>query len=225
MVSISDEDSGMNSPEEQDPSAELIGAVTESDLQKVRELLSHYPDVLWMGGNGRDCLKYAASEGDLPMMELLVEAGVDINSPANPRCPEGPIYEASSTGTPESVRWLIEHGARINFEVDGTLRCLPLVSAVRENKLEIVKILVDAGAALNSVWNNDNALSFAIKYNRKSIESYLRLMGLYCPIPKRRNLVKIAPLPQIIIGNTTGKFNLSLFVDFCNLNRGLLSVL
>jgi hypothetical protein len=76
----------------------------------------------------------AAMDGNLPLLQGLVAPGLDVNEskdrddPADPNPfyqAEGPILQAPGNGHLEIVRWLLERGARINYEVHGRRRCLP----------------------------------------------------------------------------------------------------
>ena len=98
----------------------------------------------------------AAMEGKLPFLKLIVELGLDVNEscdlpdPDNPFCTfEGPILHAASEGHVEVVRWLLEKGAKINYTVNGQVRCLPLLRAACHGHLDVVRQLVEHGADLH----------------------------------------------------------------------------
>src|SRR5262249_36360508 len=87
------------------------------------------------------------------------------------------------TGALRVVQWLLERGAKVNHYVNGIERCFPLSGAVTGGHLDVVKLLVEQGGAqINAVWAGQNALSFALIYRRKDIESYLRSKGATEPL-------------------------------------------
>jgi hypothetical protein len=161
---------------------EFSAAVINGDTECVRDLFSHHGEILKSRGLLNERLRDAALEDNVAMIELLVELGADINAPEADDKPEGVINEAAAEGATRVVDWLLRHGARVNHEIGGVRRCFPLTGAVVSGHLSIVKMLVDQGNAdINATWGGQNALSFAIMYGRKDIESYLRSRGAIEP--------------------------------------------
>ncbi|OPH62079.1 hypothetical protein BC351_02240 [Paenibacillus ferrarius] len=114
----------------------------------------------------------ACTVGDF--VKPLILAGADVNPPADPYKPT-PLSCVSSRRNPELVRFLLEHGARLDIPN-------PLLSAMRpfghsnfqEENIEIVKLLIEAGAAVNDKDNNGNTpLALAAMYNQKELVTYL----------------------------------------------------
>ncbi len=99
----------------------------------------------------------------IDVMGALIEGGADINAPMFSASPEGAVDTAVGRGYIEVVRWMLQHGAQLNHEVDGERRCLALVSAAIDGNLEMAKLLVEHGADFNALWRGDNALSGAEK--------------------------------------------------------------
>jgi len=91
--------------------------------------------------------------------------------------PEGPIVDAASSGHLEVVRWLLQHGAKINYVVQGKPRCLPLVRAATEGYPDIVKLLVEHGADIHATWRGLNAATQAEDFGHFEIRDYLRSLG------------------------------------------------
>lgn len=160
---------------------ELIGqftrAVETGDTRSARRLWTTHSDLLEGTNLTLDSyLEFAARRDDVAMMSLLVELGADIHAPQVPG-PEGIIDRAASRGAVNVVRWLLDRGAQINFEVQGAVRCVPLTGAVIEGSAEVVRMLVEHGADVNAIWADQNALSFAIMYGHTEIADYLRSQG------------------------------------------------
>jgi len=143
-------------------------------------------------------LMIGAWEGNIPMMELFVAHGADINK-AN-SFGEQALLHAAWKGRLEAVRWLVERGARLNregkewaalhyavfaghAEVVGYLLgrgadvnalstngSTPLMMAAREGKEAIARTLLAAGARRDIInEGGDDALHWAMRYNNLKI--------------------------------------------------------
>jgi ankyrin repeat protein len=106
-------------------------------------------------------LIHAVRHNSIAMMELLASRGATVNTRRLP------LGEAAVCGTPETVRWLIAHGARPNGWKDDQhwpLHCLierrgpdaPPGDAAdhAEAFLTILNALLDAGADPDAPWDN-----------------------------------------------------------------------
>jgi hypothetical protein len=161
----------------------IQAAIERGDGAAVRDLVTRHRDGLWEAGWLDAFLRFVAGSDNVELLALLVELGAEINPSHDPkfRGPEGAILNAAGNGAVNAVRWLLDHGAVLNYEVDGETRCLPLSRAAWQGYLEIVKLLVEHGADINAVWSGQNALSFAIMYGQKEVEAYLRSKGALEP--------------------------------------------
>jgi hypothetical protein len=166
----------------------LSAAVNAGDTAAVRDILTRH--LAWV--KEEKMLQYflrdAACLDNVEMVELLVEFGADIHAPdghGSPPMPEGVISDAAGSGALNVVRWLLERGAKINFEIPGypgESRCAPLTGAVFQGHLEVVKLLVEQGGAnINALWGPYTPLSYALMYGQKEVEAYLRSKGALEP--------------------------------------------
>jgi uncharacterized protein len=155
----------------------LLEAIERNDLEEFQRLLESYPDNIRYKDGTNVWLGFAARDGQLPFVKLLVELGVDLNEPTNLDMPEGAIDSAAMSGHTDTVLWLLEHGAKVNYEVEGQMRCLPLSGAAMEGHLEIVKLLVEHGADVNASWAGMNALMQAEMWGHDEVAEYLRSVG------------------------------------------------
>jgi uncharacterized protein len=161
-------------------------SVAEQDLAKVRDLLTQHTE-LREETVLNQALRDAAETDNVELVALLVEFGADIHAPdghGQPPAKEGVIVEAAEAGAINVVRWLLDRGAKMNFEYEefpGESRCTPLTGAIHGGHFEVVKLLVERGANINSLWGDTTPLAYAIMYRKKEIEAYLRSKGAFEP--------------------------------------------
>ena len=89
---------------------------------------------------------------------------------------EEKLHSASEEGNAEEVRRLVhDHAVDVNFTM-GKYRRTPLIEAARKGHIEIVKILLDAGADIDREdaykWMN-TPLLWAVSYNHYEIVKFL----------------------------------------------------
>lgn len=149
-------------------------AFDANDFTKYRELLLKHPELY--GNNRKSVLdnkiKYAVDLNSPEMLDVLVELGGDVNA----REPDGAIVYTCLGGCckVDVARRLLEHRARINYVVDGQLFCETLALAISKGNLEMVKLLVDYGAAINGIDMGMAPLDRAIIADCPEIADYLR---------------------------------------------------
>ena len=85
-----------------------------SDLPQVRAWLDAGLDPDFLADRIGTGLMFSAWFGDIPMMELLVARGADVNK-AN-ALGESALMHAAWRGKLEAVKWLLAKGARVNNE-------------------------------------------------------------------------------------------------------------
>jgi ankyrin repeat protein len=123
----------------------LLAAAATGRVKAAQTLIASKANLRAKDPQGRMCLSLAAENGNPELVTLLIKSGVradDTNSPVT-----NLIY-AAKHGRVEACQILIKHGANVN----GTERqkqLSPLAAAVSANSLEIVKLLLAAGASAN----------------------------------------------------------------------------
>lgn len=160
----------------------LYEAGISGDVETVRGLLQKHGDLLDDREGMNMLLQHVSMADHVDMLALLVEEfGLDVNAPRDEQTPEGALDEAAGEGAIHAARWLLDHGARVNHQVDGRTRCFALSSAVFGGHLDLVKLLVERGADINAAWAGKNALSFAMMRGDEEITAFLRSKGAVEP--------------------------------------------
>lgn len=113
------------------------------------------------------------------LVSTLFDFGADINAPVGSNDPEG-VIELTCLGGPvklNAARRLLELGAKINFDTPNGVRCRTLIFAISKGSLEMVKLLIQYGAAFNSPERGLTALDHATTRGQSEIAEYLRSIG------------------------------------------------
>ncbi|MGD9715245.1 MAG: ankyrin repeat domain-containing protein [Thermomicrobiales bacterium] len=163
--------------------AAISEALRQNQLEDFKRLLQENPSYLLRDGKEK-WMRSAALKGNLRAIQILIELGLDINRPEHPPShelhePEGPIVGAATHGHIDIVRWMLDHGAQVNFEFKGLKRCVPLVCAATNGHLDIVKLLVERGADIHATggWANVTPITQAALYGKQDVYDYLYSLG------------------------------------------------
>ena len=115
----------------------LLKAVSDKDINLVKEILSSNPDLEIKDKNGRTALMIAAYNRDNIIAELLVAAGANVN--AQDTMQNTPFLYAGAEGIVQLLKMCLENGASFNLynRYGGTA----LIPAAEKGHLEVVKIL------------------------------------------------------------------------------------
>ncbi len=145
----------------------LLEAVKLNDIEKVRELISHFeinPD------NAYQSLIEAIDKEHLEILTLLVNARLDVNF----ELLDGiPLERAVMKRNLFLVKLLLEGSADANYPLKSNDNYTPLYSAACNGDIDIVKLLVEAGANVNCVWGNNWALDGAARSGHAEVYNYL----------------------------------------------------
>lgn len=139
--------------------ASRYSAAAAGDIDMLRELASY-------GISKDQLLRYAATAGDKAQVLEMLDQGINVDKTGpysdHPKALQG----AARAGHVEIVKELLKRGADPNSEEDYSS---PLNAAVESQNFEVVKILVDAGAKVDSpkLHPLDTALSL---HNQEIIE-------------------------------------------------------
>ena len=156
------------------PDPVTYGARLEmNDLSQVRDWLDAgmHPD--FFADHIGTGLMVAAWLGDLPMMELLVARGADVNK-AN-ALGETALMHAAWRGNYDAVKWLVARGARVNSE---PMHWSALHYAAFAGHWEIANYLLLNGADINArSTNGSSALMMAVYEGHEAIVRRLLARG------------------------------------------------
>jgi len=129
---------------------EIFDAVKNDDVARVKQLLEK--DASWTSlkdASGNSQLHMAAARGSLPITELLLSEGADINA-TNIEL-NTPLHAAIQNGRDEVSRFLIKNGADLNKH--NASGYTPLHSAALDNRRAIAEALIAKGADIESKSN------------------------------------------------------------------------
>ncbi|WP_264688569.1 ankyrin repeat domain-containing protein [Wolbachia endosymbiont (group B) of Catoptria pinella] len=129
---------------------QLLIAIGNSDLNKVRDLVAQGANIDANDKNGNTLLYSAAEIGDLNLVKLLLDNGANIEA-KNGKYQATPLHGAVLNEKLSVVKLLLDRSANVNAEDKDNWT--PLHYAADTNSLDIVKVLVDAHANLGAKGN------------------------------------------------------------------------
>lgn len=123
----------------------LHAAVGSNRVEAARLLLERGADVKERDGNGYGLVHQISITDDLTMLELLLQAGANVNDVSGGGC--WPLQDACHAGNAVATAYLLAAGADPDLTSTGETA---LFAAVSGDSLECVRLLVEAGAAVNA---------------------------------------------------------------------------
>lgn len=142
------------------------------NTKKLNTYLAEGGDINARNSGGETALMQAVRNGNLEMIDFLLNAGADINASY---APSGltPLRIAIEQNNAPLVSVLIDRGADVNQT--NEVNWSPIMSAVRNADIPIIQILIDAGAdyKLETTLGRD-ILTIAEHEGRIYIAAYLR---------------------------------------------------
>lgn len=152
----------------------LASAIEAGNVAKVRQIIAKDRTNV-KETRGTIALSHAAHLGYLEIVQILIEAGADVNDEDRVLyASEAPLAQAASHGYLQIVRVLLEAGAEVNIPSDDPEYWTPLMCAVSSGNIEVVKLLVESGADVNTIRGGGNfALMIAAEAGEQEIFEYL----------------------------------------------------
>ena len=126
----------------------LHDAIQAGDLAQVKKLLGAGADInsSASGKGGMTPLNYAAYEGHLEIVKLLLDKGAEIDTRDNMSFT--PLLVAAISGHQEVQKELIIRGADVNL-AERSFGWTTLHRAAANGHLELIQLLLDKGAQIN----------------------------------------------------------------------------
>lgn len=157
---------------------ELLTAFSNNEHLEFERLLKNHSDNLRFEDGTELWMHLAARRGQIHLVKLLVDLGIDINEPRSTKsADDGAIREAARYGHLDLVRWFLDNGAEINFDSKGQQTCNTLSTAASGGHLDVVKLLVEGGANIHASKAGMNALMLAEMSGHHDVAEYLRSLG------------------------------------------------
>lgn len=138
-----------------DKGSELLNAVDQKDIIKVKKLIKAGANVNKKGKVGFTPLLLASGWGDVEMVSYLIDNGARLDSRANPGF--GVIHRASMNKNPSVLKYLLEN-FKFNVNDRANEYCSPLDYSLRNNALQNngtlknAKLLIQHGAKKSINW-------------------------------------------------------------------------
>ena len=147
--------------------------VESGDISQVRAWLAAGLDPDFLADRIGTGLMIAAWYGNLPMMELLVARGANVNK-VN-ALGEQALMHAAWRGQSDAIKWLLAKGAKVN---STPMRWSALHYAAFGGHGDAAKLLLDNGADINArIANGSSVLMMAVYEGHESVAKLLLARG------------------------------------------------
>jgi ankyrin repeat protein len=121
-------------------------------------------------------LHFAGFAGNVPVVDVLMTHGADVNARARNRFRNEPLAASLLTGQLDAAKRLIERGADVNARQAGG--AAPIHEAALLGRRDLIDLLLANGAEIEARANDGrNAVSEAERGKHAEIAAYLRTRG------------------------------------------------
>ena len=114
------------------------------DIELIKKYISDGGDTNIVDQNGFTLMHFAAAYGQQDIMQLLLANKARIDAANNNE--EQPIHIAVRSGNPDTVEWLIDHGASVHGTSADTQ---PIHLAIERGQAQTVRVLIQNSADIN----------------------------------------------------------------------------
>ncbi len=150
-------------------------AAFDGNLELVKEGVQKF-DVNSQDDSHTTALMYAAFNGHIEIVKLLLKSGADVNLVNDQN--RSALMFASTSPSVEIVKLLIDAGSDVNLG-DSVENWTPFLMAAAEGLIDNMKVLADAGANVMAVdVDGETALDFAMAHEKQEAMVYLVQLGV-----------------------------------------------
>ncbi|XP_006813082.1 uncharacterized protein LOC100373654 [Saccoglossus kowalevskii] len=173
----------------------LWQAAVSKDTEKVHKLIAKHANMSVTAENGYDqCtpLHWAASQGDLSIVKLLLESGADINAQTTEHGLM-PVHEAAINGHSDVVEYLLLHGASLEGR-DTKYFFTPLLWSAQYGHHKTVRTLLKHGASVTACDSKQGQTSLHLAAARGHCKVIELLIDKGANVIARDSEVRATPL-------------------------------
>lgn len=155
----------------------IFEASATGQTERVRALIkSDSALVNAFASDGFFALGLAVFFGHAETVDLLIDAGAEVNMASRESMKVTPLHSAVAARQLTIARKLIAHGADVNARAENGFT--PLQEASANGDIEFAKLLLENGAEINAKANNGKTpLAFALARKRDEMAEFLRARG------------------------------------------------
>ena len=128
------------------------------DVESIEKLVDNQVNVNVKNENGMTPLMIATQNSHVQLVEVLIQAGADVNT-FNSVTGDTSLIYASDSGQSSCMQKLLEYNAKVN--IHGKNGDTALICAARNGHDKCLQVLIDTGANLNIQNNNGNTALIA----------------------------------------------------------------
>lgn len=155
----------------------IFEAAAVGALDRVEGWIVAQPDLInAYAPDGFQPIGLAAFFGHLPVVELLLRVGAEVDAPSQNPMRVRPLHSAIANRRTAIAKLLIEYGADVNSTQADDFT--PLHEAAQNGLLELTQLLLERGAHVNArLANGQTPLALAIEQHHLEVEELLRRCG------------------------------------------------
>ena len=159
------------------PVLDIFEAAATGQTARVRELLAANPSILYAyAPDGFHPLGLAAFFGNKDTVEVLLQAGADVNQQSRESMKVSALHSAAAARRPDIVAMLLARGANPNLRAEGGVTVFHEAGAT--GQIEIAEMLLKHGGDLNATdTSGKTPLAHALNNKHDAMATWLRARG------------------------------------------------
>jgi ankyrin repeat protein len=159
------------------PALNIFEAAATGQVDRVRELIAADPALLnTYAPDGFHPLGLAAFFGNKATVEVLLQAGADVNQQSRESMKVSALHSAAAARRPDIVEMLLAKGANPNLRAAGGVTVFHEAGAT--GQIEVAEMLLKSGGDINAKDNTGKTpLAYAIESKKDEMAAWLRTHG------------------------------------------------